>query len=134
MSAFGTLAQSKRQKGPIMGSDAPEVAAIEAAARDYVEGWYTGDVERIDRALHADLVKRIPTGEGLQQVTKERMVEMTAGGGGESPDAEFEIEVYDISEGVASARTVSPEYVDYLHLVETPDGWKIANVLFITRD
>lgn len=117
-----------------MSSDSAEVTAIEAVARDYIEGWYTGDVERMDRALHADLVKRILSGGTFRQWTKERMVEMTASGGGESPEAEFEIEVYDVSDGVATARTVSPEYIDYLHLAKTPDGWKIANVLFITRD
>lgn len=120
-----------------MKSDPTEVAAIEAAARDYIEGWYTGDVERMDRALHADLVKRIQSGEepgSFRQVTKERMLQLTADGGGDSPDAENEIEVFAISDGIATARTISPEYVDYLHLVETPGGWKIANVLFITRD
>ena len=117
-----------------MSSDSPEVSAIEATARDYIEGWYTGDVERMDRALHADLVKRFLSGEEFRQVTKEQMIEMTAGGGGESPDAEYEIEVLAVSDGLASVRTVSPEYIDYLHLVETPDGWRIANVLFTTRD
>jgi hypothetical protein len=119
-----------------MSSDSPEVAAIEAAARDYIEGWYTGDTNRMDRALHEELVKRIPGQDGgaLRAVTKERMMELTADGGGDSPEAEFEIEVYDVSDGVATAKTVSPEYIDYLHLVKAPDGWKIANVLFITRD
>ena len=28
------------------------------AALDYFEGWYAGDVARMDRALHPDLVKR----------------------------------------------------------------------------
>ena len=120
-----------------MSSDSPEVAAVEAVARDYIQGWYAGDVERMDRALHADLVKRIQPDEepaALRQVTKERMIELTASGGGESREAEFEVEVYDVSAGIASARTVSPEYIDYLHFVRTPDGWKIANVLFRTRD
>ena len=120
-----------------MNSDPAEVAAVEAVARDYIEGWYTGDVDRMDRALHADLVKRIPSDAScgaFRHVTKERMIELTASGGGDSPEAVFEIEVYDVLAGVASARTISPEYIDYLHLVETPRGWKIANVLFITRD
>jgi len=121
-----------------MGTHA-DVAAVESTARDYIEGWYTGDVERMERSLHADLVKRIQSGEDpsesqLQMVSKARMVEMTAKGGGELPDADVEVKVYDVSAGVASARTVSPEYIDYLHLVKTPEGWKIANVLFITRD
>lgn len=118
-------------------SDSSEVAAIEAVARDYIQGWYTGDVERMDRALDADLVKRIQASDepgAFRQVSKERMLEMTAGGGGESPEAEFEVEVLDVSEDIASARSVSPEYIDHLHLAKTPAGWKIVNVLFRTLD
>lgn len=32
-----------------------------------------------------------------------------------------------------TVRVVSPEYLDYLHLVKTPAGWKIANILFHIR-
>jgi hypothetical protein len=39
-------------------------AEVEGVARDYIDGWYAGDVERMDRALHAELVKRIPPGRG----------------------------------------------------------------------
>jgi hypothetical protein len=28
---------------------------------------------------------------------------------------------------------VSPDFVDYLHLVRASDGWRIANVLFLNR-
>ena len=116
-----------------------EEAAVAAVAADYIEGWYHGDVARMDRALHMDLMKRIMVydeGSGsstFRQVTKERMVEMTASGGGEDPDPAFEVIVDDISGEIATARTVSPEYIDYLQLVKTPDGWKIANVLFRMR-
>ncbi len=119
--------------------DPKEIAAIEAVAADYIEGWYNGDVARMDRALHDDLAKRIMVydeGSGSHEfrvVTKERMVEMTASGGGEEPDPTFEVTVDDISGEIATARTVSPEYIDYLQLVKTPDGWKIANVLFRNR-
>lgn len=110
---------------------------VESIARDYIEGWYTGDVERMDRALHPELSKRIqdekdPT--SLRVVTKDRMLQLTAGGGGDEPDAEFEIVVDDISEDIATARVVSPEYVDYLHLVQTAAGWQIVNVLFRNVD
>jgi hypothetical protein len=36
-----------------------EEAAIRATALDYVEGWYTGDAARMERALHPELAKRI---------------------------------------------------------------------------
>jgi hypothetical protein len=119
--------------------DPHEIAAIEAVATDYIEGWYRGDEDRMDRALHPDLVKRtLVTNEAtadpsLRVVTKHRMMEMTASGGGEDPDSTFEITVDDIFGDMASARTVSKEYVDYLQLVKTPHGWKIANVLFRMR-
>ncbi|HUO86600.1 MAG TPA: nuclear transport factor 2 family protein [Thermoanaerobaculia bacterium] len=123
-----------------MSRASSEVAEIESVARDYIEGWYTGDVERMDRALHGDLVKRLPVhddpaGESrLRPVSKARMLELTTEGGGENPDAAFEIFVDDVSADIATGRVVSPEYVDYLHLVRTADGWKIVHVLFRMRD
>ena len=119
--------------------DPEETAAVEAVAADYIEGWYQGDVARMDRALHDDLAKRTMVHDEasdtqtLRVVTKQRMLELTASGGGDDPDAAFEISVDDISGEIASARTISPEYVDYLQLVKTPDGWKIANILFRMR-
>ncbi|MBT8212085.1 MAG: nuclear transport factor 2 family protein [Acidimicrobiia bacterium] len=108
--------------------------AVAAAAADYIEGWYHGDAARMDRALHDELMKRTVDEEGsLRVVTKERMIELTESGGGEDPDAEFEIVVDGISGDIASARTLSPEYVDHLHLLRTSQGWKITNVLFRIR-
>lgn len=39
-------------------SDADK-AAITQTALDYLEGWYAGDGERMERALHPELAKRI---------------------------------------------------------------------------
>jgi hypothetical protein len=116
-------------------SDSDDAAQVAAIATDYVEGWYTGDVARMDRALHPDLVKRTMDEEGrLRVVTKDRMIALTGQGGGEDPDAEFKVMVDHISDNIASIHVLSPEYLDYLHLQKTPDGWKIVNVLFRTHD
>lgn len=118
---------------PPVESDASE---IEAIARDYAEGWYTGNAERMDRALHTALVKRTALEEDpgtLRDVTKTRMLELTADGGGGDPEADVEVFIDDVSIDIATVRVVSPEYLDYLHLVKTPSGWKIANVLFRDR-
>lgn len=32
--------------------------AIKQAALDYIEGWYEGNAERMEKALHTDLTKR----------------------------------------------------------------------------
>ena len=39
--------------------DTSENDAIKETVLNYIEGWYEGDVERMDAALHPDLVKRI---------------------------------------------------------------------------
>ena len=112
-----------------------DILQIKAAAADYIEGWYSGNVERMDRCLHTNLVKRIPLSEAgeLRMVTKARMLELTSAGGGEDPDPDFETVVFEISGDIATARATSPEYVDFLQLAKTTDGWKIVNVLFRNR-
>ena len=113
-------------------------AAIEARIADYIEGWYGGDPVRMDRCLHRDLVKRtlsdgVDPSRDLRDVTKDRMVEMTAAGGGDMADPSFDIQVHHISERIASAHVRSPEYLDDVQLILTDEGWKIVNVLFETH-
>ncbi|MDJ0953836.1 MAG: nuclear transport factor 2 family protein [Acidimicrobiia bacterium] len=117
-----------------MTDNQDDVTQIEAAAADYIKGWYSGDVARMDRCLHEDLVKRTPTSPDgdLRAVSKARMLELTADGGGDMIDPEYETVVFRVSQDIASAVVTSPEYVDFLQLVRTNDGWKIVNILFRT--
>ena len=120
-------------------TDAATIAAVTAAARDYIDGWYAGDAERMDRSLHDHLVKRAfnPEASGpddeLRAVPKSRMVELTEAGGGADPTAVSEVVVDAVSGHIATARVMSPDYVDYLQLMETPSGWKIVNIVFHPR-
>ena len=111
---------------------------IESTVRDYFEGWFDGDVARMDRALHPNLVKRSrgnPPGGELGITTKERMVELTAAGEGadDRGDGTIEIDVLDVSDDIASVAVTSHTYREYVHLVRGPDGWKIANALWRPR-
>jgi hypothetical protein len=36
-----------------------DAAAIKQTALDYIEGWYEGNTERMEKALHPELAKRI---------------------------------------------------------------------------
>ena len=116
-----------------------EHAAVEATARDYIDGWYTGDVSRMSSSLHDHLVKRILNPDGttpddeLRAVSKERMVALTDDGGGADPAAQSDVVVDAVSETIATARVMSPDYVDYLQLIKTSGGWKIVNIVFHTR-
>ncbi len=111
-------------------------ALVTQAALDYFEGWYDGDVARMDRALHPELVKRW-AGEKEGTVLgptrgKDFMLEATAGGGGreEGSGQEIEVEVTDVHQDIASVVVRSTQYREYLHLVRTPDGWKIVNAFW----
>lgn len=35
-----------------------ETEAIRQTALDYIEGWYTGNAERMERSLHPELAKK----------------------------------------------------------------------------
>jgi hypothetical protein len=88
----------------------------------------------MDRVLHRDLVKR-RAAEELARTTKERMVELTRDGEGkeDAADRRLDVEVEDVYEDIASVTVRSAPYYEYLHLVRTSDGWKIANALFQVR-
>src|SRR5918993_4717226 len=70
---------------------AADQAAIKQTALDYVEGWYEGNADRMERALHPDLAKRIvrtsPEGRSrLDQMGAMALVQgAKRGGGKETP-------------------------------------------------
>jgi Putative lumazine-binding len=116
-----------------------ERAAIVAAALDYFEGWFDGDAERIDRALHPALAKRSlrqvkPEDPELRSVTKDQMVTWTAAGEGRTedpgPGRHIDVHVVDVHGNIASAVVHSDVYREYLHLARTDAGWKIVNALW----
>jgi hypothetical protein len=108
---------------------------IDAVVRDYFEGWYDGDTARMDRALHPELVKRWSR-DVTKVTTKERMLELTAAGAGreDGVDRTLQIEVDDVYGDIATARVRSAVYHEYVQLVRTGDGWKIANALWRLRE
>lgn len=118
---------------------ADEKAAITQAALDYIEGWFEGNAERMDRALHPQLAKRKviqnpQTGEeNFVHLTKTQMVEATRAGGGKSTPADqraIKVVILDIYRDIACVRVDSVKYIDYIHLVKSGATWKIVNVLW----
>jgi hypothetical protein len=111
---------------------------IKQAALDYIEGWYEGNAERMERALHPELAKRIvrtdPSGRsGLGQMSAMTLVQATRGGGGKSTPKEKQqkdVTVLDIFGNSASAKVIASGWVDYLHLAKWNGRWVIVNVLW----
>jgi hypothetical protein len=120
---------------------AADSAAIRAAALDYIEGWYTGNAERMERAVHPDLAKRIMNTDQrgrrlLGHQSAMTLVLNTRGGGGkETPAAEQrkDVRILDIFGNAASVRIDAGTWVDYLHVARWNDRWVIVNVLWELR-
>ena len=117
-----------------------DTALIVATVHDYFEGSFDGDVSRIERALHRDLVKRSSLRDQastLSFVTAKQMITWTGEGEGVQvasglADRTIEVEVLDVKHDIASVLVRSEPYHEYLHLVRTGDGWKVANALWCT--
>ncbi|HWT00372.1 MAG TPA: nuclear transport factor 2 family protein [Pyrinomonadaceae bacterium] len=115
-----------------------DAAAIKQAALDYIEGWYEGNAERMERALHPELAKRIvrTNKEGysnLGQMSAMSLVLGTRRGGGKETPKEKQqkdVTVLDVFENAASVKVVASDWVDYLHLAKSNGRWVIVNVLW----
>jgi hypothetical protein len=124
---------------PARAQTAAESAAIRATALDYAEGWYAGDGERMGRALHPELVKRIlvsdtATGRSfVQTMGATALVNGTRHGYGKSTPADRQqkdVTVLDVFGNAAIAKVVMADWVDYLQLVRVDGRWLIVNVLW----
>src|SRR5690348_10821709 len=119
------------------GSDADR-AAITATALDYIEGWYTGDPDRMERALSPDLAKRIvmTNDQGrsmLQQMSAMGLVQGVKRGGGKNTPKERQqkdVTILDVFENAAVVKIVASDWVDYLEEAKFNGRWVIVNVLW----
>jgi hypothetical protein len=120
---------------------AADEEAILAAVRDYSEGWFDGDAGRMERALHPELMKRCRGIEGddpdaLETLSAREMIDATADGEGRGEDAadrQIEIKIEHLSGDIASVTCLCHRYVDLLHLIRMPEGWKIVNAAWQLR-
>lgn len=128
MSASGAFAQV---------SDADK-AAITQTALDYIEGWYEGNPERMERALHPDLAKRIvnTNAQGrsqLGQMSAMGLVQGVKRGGGKDTPKEKQqkdVTILDVFGNAASVKIVASDWIDYLHMAKWNGRWVIINVLW----
>jgi hypothetical protein len=127
---------------PAAAQTSADSSAIRATALDYVEGWYTGDAERMSRAVHPELVKRIVVTDTvtaksvLQNMGASALVNGTRRGYGKSTPKERqrkEVTILDIFGNAASAKAGMAEWVDYMQLAKIDGRWVIVNVLWERR-
>ena len=108
---------------------------IKQAVLDYFDGWFDGDADRMERALHPGLAKRWLRKDGwsLDETTAEWMIDATKRGVGrerDPGDRQIAIVVEDIHGNIANVTVRSAVYHEYVQLARTSGGWKIVNTLW----
>lgn len=131
-------AQSTPQSTPEAQST-PDAELIKQTALDYIEGFYDGNAERMERSLHPELAKRIVQKDQrgrstLGQMGAMRLVQVTrihdAGDVIPKEKQQKDITVFDIFGNAASAKIIASGWIDYLHLAKWNGRWVIVNVLW----
>jgi Putative lumazine-binding len=138
--AFGfAVIPASAQVQPTKDASQTENEAIKQTALDYIEGWYEGNAERMERALHPELAKRIVRTDpksgrsNLGQMSAMSLVQGTRRGGGKETPKEKQqkdVTILDVFENSASVKVVASEWIDYLHVAKWNGRWVIVNVLW----
>jgi len=118
---------------------ARDSALVIAQARNYIEGSFTGDAGRMESALHPELTKvqlanqRTTHRPYLRTMGAGDLVEGTLAGLGLVPEDEWhiDVEIQDVSRGIASVKVTSSMYIDYVQMGKVNGAWKIINVLWV---
>lgn len=128
-------------RGQIQGDPADpaeEEAAIKKTALDYIDGSFSGDAERMARAVHPELNKVMPatlsqTNTTMLNYTSAAMlVEGTRAKMGlvDEDKRDIRFKLLDLQNEIAMAEVLSSRYYDYLQLAKLNGEWKIVNVLW----
>jgi hypothetical protein len=111
------------------------------AITHYAQGWYQGDVARMQKALHPALAKRawLTAQDGntsLSEFPTEKLLERVAK---IAPDTykdankRMDIQILINTNGMASAVLEMDQWTDYMHLVCINGNWSIMNILWEPR-
>lgn len=125
--------------GDVSAQTAADREAIKQTALDYIEGYYDGNAERMERSLHPDLAKRIvrtdpSTGKSrLEHMTAPRLVQI-AGSMKSRPvpkeKQQKDVTILDLFENAACVKIVANDWIDYLQVAKFDGRWVIVNVLW----
>jgi hypothetical protein len=112
---------------------ADDSSAVRTTVTNYIEAWYTGDARRMEQTLHPHYVKHMIHGDiPVRERTGAQMVEdARSNNAAEIPQAlrTEQVTVLDVAGSIASAKLVTPGWVDYMTLSKVDGQWKILSVV-----
>jgi hypothetical protein len=124
------------------GQTKSDTLGINETSLNYIEGFYNSDYQRMTKAIHFELAKRIIVKDSagnimLQNMGSSQLIYNTKRNKNANilnPDKPFKAEViiFDIYNNVATVKVTTNKFrfIDYLHLGKFGNDWKIVNVLW----
>ncbi|HEY6369079.1 MAG TPA: nuclear transport factor 2 family protein [Candidatus Sulfotelmatobacter sp.] len=111
----------------------PDVSAVRATVTNYIEAYYNGDARRMEQTLHPHYLKHMIHGDiPMRDKTGRQMVqEVRSQGVPDIPQAQRteQVTVLDVAGTIASAKLITPGWVDYITLSKAEGEWKILSVV-----
>ena len=107
---------------------------ITQTVQDCFGGGYDGDAAWAGRARRRGLARRSPAEDGGAILAKQLMSQACAEGEGtRAAGRRVKIGIADVCGAIASAVVRPALYREYVRLIRTGDGWKIAATLWLPR-
>ena len=121
-----------------VASSEEDTAAITQTALDYGQGYYAGDADRMERALHPDLAKRVlmpdKNGRGrIQHMSAMKLVQSTRAGWGTKVPEDIrrtDVTILEVYGNAAVVKLQMHDWVDFMHMSKIDGHWVIVNVLW----
>jgi len=125
---FFNLSINAQQKAS--GDDA---SAVRVTVTNYIEAYYTGDAARMKQTLHPHYLKHKIHGDiPMREQTGPQLIEAVRNGGGThmtQAQRTEKVTVLDVTGNIASAKLVTPGWVDYMTLSKSNGEWRILSVV-----
>lgn len=122
---LSTIAQDNRTSN--------DTSAVRTTVTNYIEGYFTGDVPRMERTLDPHYLKYVIHGAiPMREMTApEMMRNVRSEGAPDMPAARKteKVTVLDIAGDIASVKLVTPGWTDYMTLSKVKGEWKILSVV-----
>jgi hypothetical protein len=125
---------------PSYGQNPNDAAAVKAVALEYIEGYYASDVQRVEKVLHPDLVKRTvmadpQTGKSylVTQGFKDFLNLTEHHKNAPGAKLQKDVIVLDVFKDAAMVKVTATEWVDYMQMHKWNGKWVIVNLLWERR-
>jgi len=110
-----------------------DVSAVRATVTNYIQGYFTGDSQRMQQTMHPHYLKHVIHGDiPMREMTvADMMKNVRRDGLPDMPAADKteQVAVLDIVGDMASAKLVTPGWTDYMTLLKVNGEWKILSVV-----